>query len=160
MNVKGRVLPKHLLLGNFRSPYSSRGRNLGFIADLLYVSTALVRRFAWRFSEHYTPTEDQVICKEIKGESNPKKEFPRMTGGLPRLKVKALRKQIFYRDQAWHIPERYRHRKNHPDHRRGFRGLGKSLVAKIERRNADKVNPYRVAMKRLQRSAQAFVRTF
>lgn len=95
MNVKGSVLSKHLLLGNFRSSYSFRGRNLGFIVDLLYVSTALVRRFAWRFSEHYTPTEDQVNCKEIKGESNLKKVFPRMTGGLPRLKVKAFKETNF-----------------------------------------------------------------
>lgn len=69
--------------------YTFKGRGLGSIVDLTYVSAALVSRVAWRVSEDYnTYSEHQVVGMETKGGWCSKKSFRRMPCSVAQRKVR------------------------------------------------------------------------
>ena len=99
-NVRGRVLLEafaelDVVLANVGSSYTFRGRGLGSIVDLTYVSATLASRIAWHVSEDYTHSDHQAICIEIKGGSSSKKSFRKMPGGMLGWTVKAFEGDTF-----------------------------------------------------------------
>lgn len=72
-----------MVLTNIESSYTFRGRGLGSIQDLTFVSGALVRRVNWQVSDHYTLCDHQAIYMDIKDESNSKQTSHRLLGSLP-----------------------------------------------------------------------------
>lgn len=78
MTVRGRVCLEaftelDVALANAGTSHNFKGRGLGCIVDLTYVSAAFANNFVWQDSEDYTYTDHQAICMEIKGESSSKK---------------------------------------------------------------------------------------
>lgn len=73
MNVRGQILFKafaklHIALANVGSVPIVRGRGLGLIVDLIYLSTSLAREVVCQLREYFIHSDHQAIFSTLEKE--------------------------------------------------------------------------------------------